>query len=482
MYPKRLILDDARQLGLAVLGLDVNASEKAYVVERVGPDADGALRDGIRLALAEVKGINDGEVERIVAARPFHSLTDFWHRARVSRPIVERLVLAGGVRRGLRHRRLGADGRAPPRPGHPARPAAPGRRARPARPRGRAGRAGAGGSPAVARAPAGSRPGSVARAKADDAAARNSSDPRVRDTVADLERHPLGEAGVWARAAAQSRATAPPPPVDSVQLTLDARRRAGRGRGLRAAGDDRRGADEGRARDPRPRRQPARRRLLRAVPRRARRDPQPRPAHPAQQVRAAGRRGQGRHPDPADPLRAPGHLPDPRRRHRPGRRDVLRGRPGPLRRHGLPLLAAGGARRAAPDRLPRRLAARHRLLGAAGAGRALAARGDRGGARAAGRRPGGVRRRWASRRRARCRRVALHPAGDGHAADVRRPEPTRPTTRPAAWAGAGCWCTPAASRCRRTPTSSRPARTPRTSPASSGTAVPGARDERPPTA
>ena len=57
---------------------------------------DGSPRDGIRLALAEVKGVNEGEVERIVAARPFHSLTDFWHRARVSRPIVERLVLAGG--------------------------------------------------------------------------------------------------------------------------------------------------------------------------------------------------------------------------------------------------------------------------------------------------------------------------------------------------------------------------------------------------
>ena len=28
MYPKRLILDDARQLGIAILGLDVNASEK----------------------------------------------------------------------------------------------------------------------------------------------------------------------------------------------------------------------------------------------------------------------------------------------------------------------------------------------------------------------------------------------------------------------------------------------------------------------
>ena len=35
MYPKRLILDDARQFGIAVLGLDVNRSEKAFVVERV---------------------------------------------------------------------------------------------------------------------------------------------------------------------------------------------------------------------------------------------------------------------------------------------------------------------------------------------------------------------------------------------------------------------------------------------------------------
>ncbi len=52
-------------------------------------------RYGIRLALAEVKGINEGEVQRILAARPYHSLTDFWHRAQVSRPVVERLVLSG---------------------------------------------------------------------------------------------------------------------------------------------------------------------------------------------------------------------------------------------------------------------------------------------------------------------------------------------------------------------------------------------------
>ena len=133
MYPKRLILDDARQLGIAVLGLDVNASEAEYVVEkladtapvlapgevtaRIGrfqprggiytklPEPVKKEQDawmghgwGIRLALGEVRGINDGEVSRIVAARegaPYASLTDFWQRAQVARPVVERLVQAG---------------------------------------------------------------------------------------------------------------------------------------------------------------------------------------------------------------------------------------------------------------------------------------------------------------------------------------------------------------------------------------------------
>ena len=95
MYPKRLILDDARLFGVGVLGLDVNASASSYLVE---PSATG---DGhaIRLSLADVKGIGSAEVARIVEARhgaPYASLSDFFHRARVSRPILERLVLAGG--------------------------------------------------------------------------------------------------------------------------------------------------------------------------------------------------------------------------------------------------------------------------------------------------------------------------------------------------------------------------------------------------
>jgi error-prone DNA polymerase len=183
MYPKRLILDDARQFGIAVLSLDVNLSDASYRVERVGvldepppavldqvgsparpitaadleppllgpdgrepelpgpepqeceprgleprapdplepvgsPDlldgpgvlggvsgprsapSDPRLPDGrghgIRIGLAEVKGISEAEIARIVAGRPYAGLSDFWHRAQVSRPVAERLVVAGG--------------------------------------------------------------------------------------------------------------------------------------------------------------------------------------------------------------------------------------------------------------------------------------------------------------------------------------------------------------------------------------------------
>lgn len=129
MYPKRLILDEARNMGVRVLGLDINASGATYRVHRLGDDAYRAGRRdseaaaaavggvsraaadrveqkmsaieqraggyGIRLSLAEVKGITDAEVTAIVAAQPYASLADFWQRAGVSRPIVERLVTVG---------------------------------------------------------------------------------------------------------------------------------------------------------------------------------------------------------------------------------------------------------------------------------------------------------------------------------------------------------------------------------------------------
>jgi error-prone DNA polymerase len=60
------------------------------------PDLPDGRAHGIRLSLADVKGISDAEVQRILAGQPYLTLADFWQRAQVSRPVVERLVMAGG--------------------------------------------------------------------------------------------------------------------------------------------------------------------------------------------------------------------------------------------------------------------------------------------------------------------------------------------------------------------------------------------------
>ena len=56
------------------------------------PDGRGY---GIRLSLADVKGITEAEIARIVAGRPYHSLSDFWQRTGNPSDITERLALAG---------------------------------------------------------------------------------------------------------------------------------------------------------------------------------------------------------------------------------------------------------------------------------------------------------------------------------------------------------------------------------------------------
>ena len=88
MYPKRVIVQDARLAGVEVLGLDVNASAGEWRVD----DRDN---QDIRVSLREVKGISDAEIDRIVSGQPYTCLRDFWERARVSRPVAERLVLTG---------------------------------------------------------------------------------------------------------------------------------------------------------------------------------------------------------------------------------------------------------------------------------------------------------------------------------------------------------------------------------------------------
>jgi error-prone DNA polymerase len=137
MYPRRLILEDAREHGIPILPLDVNASEPEYVVEvapatvgraevgassraaRTAPRAASTtpgtdpfplagtvdatdLVYGIRLALKDVHGISDAEIRSILetrAERPFRDVGDFVRRTSVSQPVVEAIAHAGGFDR-----------------------------------------------------------------------------------------------------------------------------------------------------------------------------------------------------------------------------------------------------------------------------------------------------------------------------------------------------------------------------------------------
>ncbi|MFC5172957.1 DNA polymerase III subunit alpha [Streptomyces mutomycini] len=95
MYPKRLLLADARRRGVPVLPLDVNRSAAAHRIELVSGD-NGDIW-GLRLALSDVHGISEAEVARIEAGQPYTSLLDFWQRARPGKPAAERLAQVGAL-------------------------------------------------------------------------------------------------------------------------------------------------------------------------------------------------------------------------------------------------------------------------------------------------------------------------------------------------------------------------------------------------
>ncbi|MEV0637078.1 DNA polymerase III subunit alpha [Streptomyces sp. NPDC050619] len=92
MWPKRVLVSDARRRGVPLLPVDVNLSKVKHTVEK----ADGE-QWGVRLALSEVHGISEDECARIEEGQPYGSLSDFWQRARPSRPVAERLAEIGAL-------------------------------------------------------------------------------------------------------------------------------------------------------------------------------------------------------------------------------------------------------------------------------------------------------------------------------------------------------------------------------------------------
>ncbi|WP_420081254.1 DNA polymerase III subunit alpha [Streptomyces sp. JL4002] len=98
MYPKRLLLADARRRGVPVLPLDVNRSAVDHRIELVSGEGSGAGGVwGLRLGLSDVHGISGAEAGRIDSGRPYASLRDFWDRAHPGRPVAERLAQVGAL-------------------------------------------------------------------------------------------------------------------------------------------------------------------------------------------------------------------------------------------------------------------------------------------------------------------------------------------------------------------------------------------------
>lgn len=97
MYPKRLLLADARRRGVPILPLDVNRSAVAHRIELVSGSGSAPDRWGLRLALCDVHGISEAEAERIAAGQPYASLLDFWERARPGKPLAQRLAQVGAL-------------------------------------------------------------------------------------------------------------------------------------------------------------------------------------------------------------------------------------------------------------------------------------------------------------------------------------------------------------------------------------------------
>lgn len=108
MYPKRLLVSEARRMNIPILPLDINRSTDHYRVEAIAeptpapapqvPRAPGSVRPGhygIRLAFREIHQMSQRETARLLAGQPYDSLADVRHRAGLSRRTYQNLAALG---------------------------------------------------------------------------------------------------------------------------------------------------------------------------------------------------------------------------------------------------------------------------------------------------------------------------------------------------------------------------------------------------
>ncbi len=92
-YPPNVIMEEARRIGIDLLGVDINESGRRYKVT-----CDSSGTPAIRVALIHVRNISQAEVDSIISARDtqkFSSFSDFFVRTRIERPTIENLVNCG---------------------------------------------------------------------------------------------------------------------------------------------------------------------------------------------------------------------------------------------------------------------------------------------------------------------------------------------------------------------------------------------------
>src|SRR5699024_7101519 len=98
MYPQRLMVAEARRMGITILPVNVNASTTHMRLEHLpGTGVEQQADWGIRLSLDTVLGLTKKEQQRIEKAQPFDSLADLRDRARLSKKSLEHLAQLGAL-------------------------------------------------------------------------------------------------------------------------------------------------------------------------------------------------------------------------------------------------------------------------------------------------------------------------------------------------------------------------------------------------
>ena len=89
MYPRRLLVAEARRLGVKLLPIDINKSSEVFHVEKVGSET------GVRMSFVDLQSISEAEIKRFIAGQPYANLSDFYLRGKPTRRTFERLALIG---------------------------------------------------------------------------------------------------------------------------------------------------------------------------------------------------------------------------------------------------------------------------------------------------------------------------------------------------------------------------------------------------